>query len=597
MKPTFALCLSGALFSLAFTSSAMGASQSGSTLYPLDLSSENALSDVGSVSFPLKPASAGAPLDIIRGYLAEQGVEEATLQSLEVEREHYALRNGRTHFWLRQRVQDIPVHGTYVKASFTEDGALVHIIWLLQAVPSAETLQASLSTKLITPTVALQNTLKGLYGLSGLTPALQEIDDDVWRFAPPSGFSDAMEVSKLWIPLSNGALGLGFRVQTWDHQNLLRHTLVDATGVLLSLQERTAFDAYLVYPENPDVEDAALVEGPGGGSTLSAGGWLYDSTTVGNNVDAYLDANNDNSPDGLGRPVSDHQEFTLSVDLKLDPAEAQNPLAAVQNLFYHANYIHDLLYAHGFTESAGNFQNDNFGLDGLDGDNLNAEAQDGGGTNNANFATPEDGQHPRMQMYLWTPSDPRRDGALDSDIIYHEYGHGLTWRIVGDMSGMLAGALGEGMSDALAIILNDQDTVAEYANNNVLGVRRAPYEGYPYTYKDVQGKSVHSDGEVFAAAMWRLHRLWQDNALERSLLLDLIVDGLNYTPSQPSFESMRDGLLVAVDEGETQQTCLIWEAFAKYGMGVGSKGVIRGAGQLRRVVTTESYTVPEECVH
>ena len=34
-------------------------------------------------------------------------------------------------------------------------------------------------------------------------------------------------------------------------------------------------------------------------------------------------------------------------------------------------------------------------------DSVNAEAQDGSGTDNANFATPSDGSNPRMQMYLW----------------------------------------------------------------------------------------------------------------------------------------------------------------------------------------------------
>jgi hypothetical protein len=27
------------------------------------------------------------------------------------------------------------------------------------------------------------------------------------------------------------------------------------------------------------------------------------------------------------------------------------------------------------------------------------------------------------------------DGSLDSNIVYHEYGHGLTWRMIGGMSG------------------------------------------------------------------------------------------------------------------------------------------------------------------
>ena len=81
---------------------------------------------------------------------------------------------------------------------------------------------------------------------------------------------------------------------------------------------------------------------------------------------------------------------------------AANKNVAAQNLFYLNNVIHDELYKHGFTEAAGNFQENNFGRGGRGKDLVNAEAQDGEGTDNANFATPKDGQNPRMQMYLWT---------------------------------------------------------------------------------------------------------------------------------------------------------------------------------------------------
>ena len=74
----------------------------------------------------------------------------------------------------------------------------------------------------------------------------------------------------------------------------------------------------------------------------------------------------------------------------------------MQNLFYFNNVIHDTLYEHGFDEAAGNFQEDNGSAGGLGSDSVNAEAQDGSGTDNANFATPADGSNPRMQMYLWS---------------------------------------------------------------------------------------------------------------------------------------------------------------------------------------------------
>ena len=136
------------------------------------------------------------------------------------------------------------------------------------------------------------------------------------------------------------------------------------------------------------------------------------------------------------------------------------------------------LYRHGFVEAAGNFQNNNFTNGGAGNDAVNAEAQDGGGTNNANFATPSDGSSGRMQMYLWSTTSPQRDGDLDSDIVWHEYGHGLTWRMIGGMSGPISGAIGEGMSDVLSLIQNDDDVVGEYSTNDSSGIRSAPYTNY-----------------------------------------------------------------------------------------------------------------------
>jgi hypothetical protein len=78
--------------------------------------------------------------------------------------------------------------------------------------------------------------------------------------------------------------------------------------------------------------------------------------------------------------------------------------AAVTNLFYWNNIIHDVLYHYGFDEASGNFQENNYGRGGAGSDSVNADAQDGSGTNNANFGTPSDGSNPRMQMFEWTPS-------------------------------------------------------------------------------------------------------------------------------------------------------------------------------------------------
>lgn len=49
--------------------------------------------------------------------------------------------------------------------------------------------------------------------------------------------------------------------------------------------------------------------------------------------------------------------------------------------------MHDVFYKYGFDEKSGNFQMDNFGRGGKGDDAVIANAQDGAGTNNANFAT------------------------------------------------------------------------------------------------------------------------------------------------------------------------------------------------------------------
>lgn len=121
--------------------------------------------------------------------------------------------------------------------------------------------------------------------------------------------------------------------------------------------------------------------------------------TRGNNVYAYDDIADSNtpgsSPDGGSALVFDYPYSGAN-------SSNVNLNAAITNLFYWNNIMHDVYYQYGFDEISGNFQDNNYGNGGNDDDYVLAEAQDGSGTNNANFATPEDGFNPRMQMYLWT---------------------------------------------------------------------------------------------------------------------------------------------------------------------------------------------------
>ena len=75
-------------------------------------------------------------------------------------------------------------------------------------------------------------------------------------------------------------------------------------------------------------------------------------------------------------------------------------------------------------EASGNFQNDNFGKGGNGGDAIQANVQNSAGTNNANFATPPDGQAPTMNMYIFTMTKPKRDGDMENAVVVHEMTHG-----------------------------------------------------------------------------------------------------------------------------------------------------------------------------
>lgn len=62
----------------------------------------------------------------------------------------------------------------------------------------------------------------------------------------------------------------------------------------------------------------------------------------------------------------------------LDPASYIN--ASVTELFYTSNELHDFFWAYGFDEASGNFQEHNFGRGAAGGDAVQANAQDGSGT-------------------------------------------------------------------------------------------------------------------------------------------------------------------------------------------------------------------------
>lgn len=138
--------------------------------------------------------------------------------------------------------------------------------------------------------------------------------------------------------------------------------------------------------------------------------WLPEDAQElsGNNAWTYVDHT---APDGFNLGDLSITETGPGVfDRAFDPgtsppsANDHNKRAAATQFFYVVNYLHDVFYDAGWTESAQNPQRKNYGRGGLEADQIRLEAQDSSGRNNANASTPADGAMPRIQMYLWDAS-------------------------------------------------------------------------------------------------------------------------------------------------------------------------------------------------
>jgi uncharacterized repeat protein (TIGR01451 family) len=409
-------------------------------------------------------------------------------------------------------------------------------------------------------------------------------------------------------------------------------------------------------------------------TTASPNGWVTDgvTTTTGNNVDAYLDINNSNVPnagilDNNGRPVGNPDSAARNRDfLGVSPRDfgyvpaplVANPNAGdaptlipyrrgvVTNLFYITNWYHDKLHALGFNEAAGNFQTNNFGHGGLAGDPVQAEAQDGGGTNNANFSTPPDGQAGRMQMYVFTGSTPDRDGSIDPDIVLHELTHGTSNRLVGNGDGLLwdmGGGMGEGWSDFYALALqyntNASDPNGTYAavgyvtyqlggltDNYLYGIRSFPYSTNnavnPNTWADVDditasdaggippspldfggngAGEVHNIGAIWANTLWEVRsRIIAANGnsvpVGNGKMLQLVTDALKLTPANPSYLQARDAIISAdCATNACANEDSIWGGFADRGLGYKAIAPLAQSGVFGIAAYTgvkESFVLP-----
>lgn len=350
----------------------------------------------------------------LREHLSSQGF--ASSQDIEFEHtDNYQTKhNGIQHIYYRQMLNGLPIVNAQGNLNIDENGEVfgIHARFFSEPTTKQQSLTRQVSanealnilaTELNIPLVqsplpiATANTNTELHYTGG------SLSQD--PIPVKSGYYAAHEQTASLRPVWDIVVR-PYNTQDWWH------AWVDAAdGRIIRLFNWTADASYRVFalpkespPDGPrtlEVDIADPIASPFGWHDTDGISGAEFTDTRGNNVSAQEDTNADNTggrrPDG-GPSLS----FDFPLDLNTQqPSEYED--FAITNLFYWNNIAHDVLYRHGFDEISGNFQQNNYGNGGFGNDAVRAEAQDGSGTNNANFGTPPDGQSGRMQMFVFTP--------------------------------------------------------------------------------------------------------------------------------------------------------------------------------------------------
>ncbi|HVF34790.1 MAG TPA: M36 family metallopeptidase [Candidatus Saccharimonadia bacterium] len=227
--------------------------------------------------------------------------------------------------------------------------------------------------------------------------------------------------------------------------------------------------------------------------------------------------------------------------------------AAIVNLFYLHNRLHDFAYQLGLRERNGTAQTSNYGTTPTtrEGDPefgvAQAGALNGGspsylGRDNANQVTLQDGVAPLSNMYLWqtiggAAYTPCVDGDFDGQIVAHEYGHLVQNRMTdpdAGLGGLHGRAMGEGWADMNSMMFFDElglnapnaphrfSVGAYVANDTAKGIRNYAAPTSPLNFGDfgydnacespitnVEGTceaeaQVHADSEIWTAMQFEL---------------------------------------------------------------------------------------------
>lgn len=577
--------------------------------------------------------------DVVRRYLRSHpdvfGLTDAQVRDLTL-RKQYTDVAGIRHLSFLQSVDGVPVFGNGVKANVSHDGRLISVVG-----SPVRKLPSQLAPARVTGTQAKRAAVRDMAGAqaaegSHAATAQQVVYPTVdgparraWQTVTSSGGHG------MWLHVVDADTG-----RVLYRQNLSSDlAAADASAATPAVGLHPSASSHLTALRTGkvlvwDYSPGAATGGKQHTRHLTARGWLPAGakTLDGPVAHVFSDTNDNNKPDA-GEEITPAADGTFSFPFKpftgdnCGPApcswDQKTPYSWKTNreqnaaqVYYFLGKFHDHLQAApiGFTRQAGNF-------DGRDGDAVQAQTDDGAAMkdglpddnhlNNANMGTPPDGQAPTMQMYLTggypdfpeykVPSGNYGDVA---PVVYHEYTHGLSNRLVvqadgvSALTGMQGGSMGEAWSDWYAADFlsaegfikdnprADGDVSMEAPNwRTDLPLRSQPLDcpvgstsakcpgskdagpgGYTYgDYGKIYsgGPEVHADGEIWGETLWDLR-----TALGSRLTESLVTRAMELSPANPTFLDQRNAILQAdtvVNGGRAHKT--IWKVFAHRGMG------------------------------
>ncbi|GAB3440045.1 hypothetical protein GCM10027517_14090 [Phycicoccus ginsengisoli] len=554
---------------------------------------------------------------------------------------------------LRQTAYGAPAGLDGLVVVAVQGGTVRHLTSSLS--PSRGTTASRTAAPRLTPEQALERAAddigKGVSQVRRTSTGTTRSGAAAWTTLTATGLVGDQHVKQVSVPVPGSAPRVAYQVVTRDAQDSGYSTWVDAaTGEVLARDGLVDHDSdnprWSVFTSVPTVGPSPADTRAQWCWTAAAGcsetlanpasplAWDIDpatkqatATTSGNNATSGERWTSSTVTPATPRPDRTYAyPFTGQwTKEKCNPANytsaARNDIdAATANLFAMHNRMHDWSYQLGFTESAWNFQRDNFGKGGLGGDPELGYSQSGaqrGSRNNANQGTPPDGISGYSNMYLWQPLAgsfyaPCVDGDYDMSVIGHEYGHGISNRMAGGpdrgLSGLQAGAMGESWSDLMATeYLQEQGYVpfsrtatpmGSYVTGNAdHGIRNYNFSKSPLNYSnvgyDLTGPQVHADGEIWSATHSDIRSAFIDRygagdaALQKSCAvgatpvdqcpgnrrwIQLVFDAWLLMPSGAvSMVDARDAMLAAdqLRFGGANQD-LLWNAFAARGLGRGA---------------------------